>query len=132
MFRTVFAGAALVLCTTQLSAQITTYVAPPRPLAASPQLVAATDSARRDSVSQATVTNMKAWVDSAAGVSVPAHVGDSIPANDPGRPDPVVTTFESGSVAPATASSLPTLLAFGGLALALGVALRMRRPRREQ
>ena len=132
MFRTVLTGAALVLCTTQLNAQITTYVAAPRPLAASPQLVAAADSARSDLVATATMTNMKAWVDSAAGVTVPAHVGDSIPADDPGRPVPVVTTFENGSVAPATASRLPALLALGGLAIALGVALRTRRPRQEQ
>jgi hypothetical protein len=130
MFRTVLAGAALVLCATQLSAQITTYVAPPRPLAAAPQLVAAADSARRDSVSQATVTNMKAWVDSAAGITVPAHVGDTIPADDPGRP--VTTVFENGSVAPATASPLPAMLALGGLCLVFGAALRAKRPRREQ
>src|SRR5215210_6154410 len=126
MIRMVLTGAALVLCTSQLNAQITTYVAPPRPLAASPQLVASADSARRDSVSAATVTTMKAWVDSAAGVTVPAHVGDSIPADDPGRPVAVATTFENGSVAPATASRLPALLALGGLAMALGAALRFR------
>ena len=130
MFRTILTGAALVLCTSRLSAQITTYVAPPRPLAASPQLVAAADSVRKDSVALATVTNMKAWVDSAAGVTVPAHVGDSIPANDPGRP--VATSFENGSVAPATASPLPALLALGGLTLVFGAALRARRPRQEQ
>jgi len=127
MFRTVLAGVALVLGASQLSAQITTYVAPHRPAAPSPQMVAAANSAQRDSVAAVTMTNMKAWVDSAAGVTVPAHVGDSIPAEDPGRP--VTTTFVDGSVAPATASSLPALGLLGVLAIVLGAALRAKRQR---
>jgi hypothetical protein len=90
-------------------------------------MVAAADSAQRDSVAQVTMTNMKAWVDSAAGVTVPAHVGDSIPADDPGRP--VTTTFVDGSVAPDTASNLPALGLLGVLAIAFGTALRARRQR---
>ena len=129
MFRTVLVGAALMLSTSQLSAQITTYVAPPRPLAPSPQMVAAADADQRDSVAQATMTNMKAWVDSAAGVTVPARVGDSISTNDPGRPVTTTTTFEDGSVAPATASDLPAFAVFGLFAFVFGTALRGKRHR---
>jgi hypothetical protein len=124
MVRTVFTGIALVLVSSAAQAQITTYVAPPRAPAPTREMVASADSARRDSVAQVSMTNMKAWVDSAAGVPVPSYVGrvDSAAlANDPGRP--VTTTFSDGSVAPATASNLPTLAVIGAVFLALGAAL---------
>jgi LPXTG-motif cell wall-anchored protein len=129
MVRTLFMSAALMLAANVASAQITTYIAPPRPLAPSPLAVATADSAKKDSVAQANITNMKAWVDSAAGVTVPAHVGviDSTAlVNDPGRP---VTTFSDGSVAPATASDLPTLAIAGILGLTLGAVLLRNRQR---
>jgi hypothetical protein len=90
-------------------------------------MVAAADSVQRDSIAKATMTNMKAWVDSAAGVSVPAHVGDTLPANDPGRP--VTTTFTDGAVAPATASNLPILSLLGVLGIAFGTLLLAKRQR---
>ena len=129
MSRIGLASAALMLSAHVLSAQITTYVAPPRPLAATPQAVATADSVRRDSVQAATMTNMKAWVDSAAGVPIPAHAGtdSSAMVNDPGRP--VVTTFSNGSVAPATASELPTLATLGAVMLLVGAGLLVRRSR---
>ncbi len=126
MVRAVLAVVALAFGATQASAQITTYVAPPRPAAAA-QVIAAADSVRRDSVAQVTMTNMKVWVDSAAGVSVPAHVGDSLSVVDPGAP--VTTTFSDGSVAPATASTLPALAVLGVVFVALGAALLAHRPR---
>ncbi|HEY8175508.1 MAG TPA: hypothetical protein VIF32_07445 [Gemmatimonadaceae bacterium] len=122
-------SAALMLAANVASAQITTYIAPPRPLAPSPLAVAIADSAKKDSVAQASITNMKAWVDSAAGVTVPARVGvidSSALVNDPGRP---VTTFSDGSVAPATASDLPTLAIASILGLALGAVLLRHRQR---
>jgi hypothetical protein len=122
MLRAVLAGVALTLCASQASAQITTYVAPSRPAAPDPAVVAVADSVRRDSLAQVAMTNMKEWVDSAAGVTVPANVGDSLP--------PVaVTTFENGSVAPATASDLPTLALVGSVLLLLGAGLLAKRPR---
>lgn len=122
MFRAVLAGLALTLSVSQASAQITTYVAPSRPAAPDPAMVAATDSARRDSLAAVAMTNMKEWVDSAAGISVPENVGDSLP--------PVsVTTFEDGSVAPATASDLPTLALVGFVFLLVGAGLVANRPR---
>lgn|SRR5688572_2917971 len=126
MFRAVLGGLFLCLSASVASAQITTYVAPPRPLAPLP-MVAAADSAQRDSVARAAMTNMKTWVDSAAGVAVPAHVGDTIPATDPGRP--VTTTFADGSVAPATASTLPSLLLAGLVSLVIGAVLLAHRQR---
>jgi hypothetical protein len=129
MVRTLFMSAALMLAANVASAQITTYIAPPRPLAPSPLAVAIADSAKKDSVAQASITNMKAWVDSAAGVTVPARVGvidSSALVNDPGRP---VTTFSDGSVAPATASDLPTLAIASILGLALGAVLLRHRQR---
>lgn len=131
MVRSVFAGFALVLVSSAAQAQITTYVAPPRAPAPTREMVAAADSARRDSVAQVSMTNMKAWVDSAAGVPVPAHVGqvDSAAlANDPGRPV-VTTTFSDGSVAPATASNLPTLAVIGAICFALGAVLLATKPK---
>jgi hypothetical protein len=125
MFRGVLAGLALLVCAADASAQVTTYIAPPRPAAPDPVLVAAADSARRDSVATVAMTNMKTWVDSAAGIAVPAHVGDST-VNDPGRP---VTTFSDGAVAPATASELPTLVLAGAVVLLAGAALAAYRPR---
>jgi hypothetical protein len=126
MFRAVVAGVALTLCASQAGAQITTYVAPSRPAAPDPAIVAAADSIRRDSLAAVAMTNMKEWVDSAAGVAVPDRVGDSIPANDPGRP---ITSFEDGSVAPATASDLPTLALVGFVFLLLGAGLVANRSR---
>ena len=127
MLRGVFTGLALAVAAARVDAQITTYVVPPRAPAPSPQMVAAADSAQRDSVAKVTMTNMKAWVDSAAGVPVPAHVGDSL-ALDPGRPD-TSTTFADGSVAPATASHLPTLFGLGVASLVVGGGLLRRRRR---
>jgi LPXTG-motif cell wall-anchored protein len=129
MVRTLFMSAALMLAANVASAQITTYIAPPRPLAPSPLAVAAGDSARKDSVGQAAIKNMKAWVDSAAGVAVPARVGaDSLAVvTDTSRQ--VTTTFSNGSVAPATASDLPTLAIAGLAVLALGVVLLRNRQR---
>lgn len=125
MFRAVLAGVALALSAAQAHAQITTYVAPARPAAPDPAVVAAADSARKDSISRVAMTDMAEWVDSAAGVTVPATVGDT--TNDPGRP--VVTTFSEGAVAPATASDLPMIAVAGAVLLLVGTALIASRPR---
>ena len=124
MFRAVLTGVALALSAAPANAQITTYVAPARPATADPAVVAAADSARKDSVARVAMTNMAEWVDSAAGVTVPATVGDT--ANDPGRP---VTTFSDGAVAPATASDLPMIAVAGAVLLIVGTALITNRPR---
>lgn len=136
MYRAVFAGVLLALSASDGNAQITTFVPPPRPVEPSRQALVA-DSLRRDSIEQASMKNMKAWVDSAAGVSVPAHVGDStatppppVPVPAPTTPEPpVTTTFENGAVAPATASRLPALSLFGVLSVLFGALLLARRHR---
>lgn len=123
MLRKFMTVMALALSVSQAaSAQITTYVAPPRPDVPTVQQIATADSVRRDSVAQVAVTNMKVWVDSAAGVAIPEYVGDSANSvNDPGRP--VTTTFSEGSVAPDTASPLPLLALLGFVSLGLGTLL---------
>lgn len=129
MFRSLYLGAvAIVFAGSAASAQITTYVAPPRPAEEARQAIATADSARRDSVASATMANMKAWVDSAAGVSVPGTVGvtDTAVGEDPARP---VTSFSDGAVAPATASPLPSLVLVGAAAVLVGAALLTTRPR---
>lgn len=126
MFRPALVVVALVSLSSALDAQITTYIAPPKP-AMTPQMVAAADSARRDSVVAVATTNMKAWVDSAAGVSIPDRVGDSTIV-DPGKPD-VTTTFSDGTLAPNTASILPALGVFGLATGLAGLALLRRKPK---
>lgn len=125
MFRSALVFVALVTLSNSVDAQITTFIAPPKP-AMTPQMVAAADSVRRDSVAAFATTNMKAWVDSAAGVSIPDRVGDSTIV-DPGKPD-VTTTFSDGSLAPNTASILPAL-GIVGLAAGLVGAAMLRKPR---
>lgn len=122
MFRRILTCAVLVAAARPAEAQITSYIAPPRAAVESRALIATADSARRDSVERATLTNMTAWVDSAAGVSVPTSVG--LDSTDPGRP---VTTFADGSVAPATASALPAMMLIGFVAFGAGIVLLARR-----
>jgi hypothetical protein len=125
MFRAVVTGALLLFGSSAASAQITTYVAHPREPLRTPAMVAAADSVKRDSIADASMTNMKAWVDSAAGVSVPANVG----VTDTNRVDTAVTTFSNGAVAPATASVLPALVLLGLGAMVVGAALLATRQR---
>jgi hypothetical protein len=131
MLRGVLAGMAMLMCATQLSAQITTYVAPPRPAQPSAQAVATADSIRRDSVAQVSMRNMKEWVDSAAGVSVPNY--DTalavVPVVNDTTTRPTVTTFSNGTVAPETASDLPTLALLGVIGLVVGAGLLATRSR---
>jgi len=137
MGRTLVMSAVLIVGAGVSQAQITTYVAPPRPAAPSAQAVATADSVRRDSVAQVTMTNMKAWVDSAAGVPAPRVAEVTRPVvNDKLRASVVgdtsrttVTTFSNGSVAPATASELPLLGILGFALLAVGALLLANRPR---
>jgi len=66
---------ALALCATSAGAQFASVVLPPR-AKSKVDTIAKQDSVRRASVALAArVTDMKKWVDSAAGVSIPA--GDS-------------------------------------------------------
>ena len=134
-------AAATMLTPAALSAQFTTFVAPPRKAAAdsAPATVAAA-KARADSVARMSLTDMKAWVDSAAGTSTQvasandtttaaANATSAVPA--PNGKDRTTTTFSNGAIAPNTASPLPAYLAAGLATFSVGLFLLRRRRRAE-
>ena len=115
-------------------AQFTTVMTAPVKKA-KPAAVAEVPKAQRDSITRTQLTDMRAWVDSAAGVTVRTDVGevtqDSLasPAAVAAKPAPAATAttqFRNGSTAPNTASPLPLLALLGVGALALGGALLAR------
>ena len=115
--RRFFAIAILAALPKIAAAQFTTFMPPQAKLTDSAKaVVTAAEKARVDSTNVARITNMKVWVDSAAGVlpTPTTTIGDSLPAALPTTTDSV--TMQNGTRAPATASSLP-LLAFAGLFL---------------
>jgi 5'-nucleotidase / UDP-sugar diphosphatase len=125
-------------------AQFTAYVSPTRPNTDSAKAaIVAVQRARSDSNARASITNMKAWVDSAAGVAQTSPADTTAtppPATPPATPAPTTapvpaapthntTSFSNGARAPATASYLP-LIAFLGLAsLSVGIVLLAGRKR---
>jgi hypothetical protein len=135
-------SAAALLVPALLPAQFTTYIAPARKASAdtaklkTPATVA---KARADSASRMSLTDMKAWVDSAAGTSKPVvSTGDTAllladtATLAPRSSAPVrsTTSFSNGAIAPNTATSLPTLLTLGVALIAVGALLFRGRPRR--
>ena len=133
-----FCAAALSM-PTALSAQFTSFVAPPRKASTdSTKPTVAVAKARADSVARMTLTDMKKWVDSAAGVPTTqvasANDTSTIAATTPteqreatGR---TTTTFSNGALAPNTASALPLYLLAGLTSLVIGLLLFRLRPRR--
>jgi hypothetical protein len=125
--------------------QFTTFVTPPRPRVDSatvPQ-TPVQQRATADSIARVTITNMKAWVDSAAGDVVVNRVdsaGRPVAATGPvtsgvvtptGRDAAVAestTVFRDGARAPDTATWLPLLVLVGAGALGAGVLLLRWRP----
>jgi hypothetical protein len=105
------------------SAQFTTFIPPKAKLVDSVKAaVAAEQKAQTDTATAARVTNMKTWVDSAAGI-IPTSVADSL------AQDTMMDTLTSrGTRAPATASPL-ALFATGGAAMLIVGLLLLRRPR---
>ena len=133
---TILLSAATLLAPSALSAQFTTFVAPPQkqPVATPAKPTVASAKAKADSVHRMTLTDMKAWVDSAAGTSTQVAVTDTIiNASNPAPslpPAPVPerrTTFSNGAVAPSTATALPTYLVGGVAIFAAGLLLLRRR-----
>lgn len=117
-------------------AQFTTFIPPVNKAADSVKAaVVAEQKVQQDSVVTAQMTNMKTWVDSAAGiVPTPVTPADSLAA---GLPAPVPTRLDSamfadGARAPSTASSLPLLMLLGLGFIAAGVAVVFVQPAREQ
>jgi hypothetical protein len=109
------------------SAQFTTFIASPNPIKDSiKSAIVAQQKSMTDSITHAQITDMKTWVDSAAGIA-------AIPPIDTTLPRTVATATQTtavsnGVIAPATASPLPFLVAIGGAAMFLGLAL-LRRPK---
>jgi hypothetical protein len=117
------------------SAQFTTFI-PPRSQATTDSakaVVAARQKAPADTSVNARLTNMKTWVDSAAGVaSPPATAADSLAAQSnpsnpqPSNPQPAAADTAmraSGTRAPATASELPLIAVSGAGLLLIGTIL---------
>jgi hypothetical protein len=107
------------------AAQFTTFIAPPNPVKDSIKaVVVAEQKVVLDSITHAQITDMKTWVDSAAGIA-------AVPAMDTAlgvrTTTQTTTAVSNGVVAPATASPLPFLLVLGGGAMLFGLAL-LRRP----
>ncbi len=132
-------AAATLLTPAALSAQFTTFVAPPRKAAVAGAATRAAAKARADSVARMSFTDMKAWVDSAAGTSTQvASANDTtMAAANATAPAPQVpsgnarttTTFSNGAIAPNTASPLPAYLAAGLASFSVGLFLLRRRRR---
>jgi hypothetical protein len=103
-------------------AQFTTFIPPKNKVADSVKAaVVAQQKAQDDSLSHAQLTNLKTWVDSAAGLTpVPVTAADSVAQ---GVTATDTTTFRNGARAPATATDLPLLVLLGISALLLGAFL---------
>jgi hypothetical protein len=122
------------------SAQVTTFVAPSHKSVDSAKAVVATAArAAADTSRRTTLTNMKAWVDSAAATvaarpAAPAAAPAAAPTRDttahPAAPRPsATTTFKNGAPAPATASALPLIALVGLAALSIGTVMVASRDR---
>jgi hypothetical protein len=110
-------------------AQFTTFIPPQAKLADSVKaVVAAGEKARVDSTNVGRITNMKVWVDSAAGVlPTPTTRADSlaagVPATDSARATADSVTMPNGTRAPATASPLPLVTLAGLFLIVIGGVL---------
>jgi len=142
---TALALAVALLAPVGLQAQFTTFVPKPSKAAvdsSKPATIIAA-RARADSITRMSITSMKDWVDSAAGVAP----NDTLAAANtmtattttttevPSAPSTVngratTTTFSNGAIAPNTASPLPAYLAAGFASLAAGLLLLYRLRRR--
>jgi hypothetical protein len=122
-----------LLAAPSASAQFTGLVAPP-PRPAPPVEIVAQAGAVADTTAAARMSDMKAWVDSAA-VAVAAQappdtatppVVIQTPMATEAAPQQDVTAFQEGAPAPDTATPLPALVLLGLGLFAGGAALRRR------
>ncbi len=120
-FRHCLSLALIVGATNIAAAQFTTFIPPQKKIADSVTAAVAQQKAKTDSIVNTQLTNMKTWVDSAAGVPAPPPAIDTL-ANAPTAPEST-TAFVSGTRAPATASWLPLLALVGAVSLLLGTFL---------
>lgn len=119
-------------------AQFTTFI-PPRSKAADSvkATTAVAQKAKTDSSISAQLTNMKTWVDSAAGVVAPPIAGADTAAPPTNVPVPVTAADSAmpaaGTRAPATASNLPLIALTGfGLLVAGTILVGGARPARQR
>jgi len=130
---------ALMLGSGSAGAQFTTAIAPRRAAEAPPAVVAEQARQRNDSVAKETLTDMKAWVDSAASTiaAVPRPaVQDSVGTGMAAGPDTAArrtsrassgdVAFQEGAKAPDTATPLPLMLVLGFGAVGAGLVLLRR------
>lgn len=133
-------AATAALAPAPLLAQITTFVAPPRKAAldSTKATVAASSAARADTAARMSLGDMKAWVDSAAGVGTSTQVASadtstlplSTPRASASTAGGATTTFSNGAIAPNTASPLPFYAAGGFVLILVGLGtLRLARRR---
>jgi hypothetical protein len=109
-------------------AQFTTFIPPQNKVADSVKaVVVAQQTARADTALNVRLTNMKTWVDSAAGISpAPTSAADSLATasgNTSARSADASTTMADGARAPATASALPLFALVGVASIGLGAFL---------
>jgi hypothetical protein len=125
---------------TMVWAQFTTFI-PPQPKAVDSAKatapMAARATPRADSIVRMRLTDMKTWVDSAAGSVAPPVSAPKPPESEPTTPAPLTPDTASvssvardsavrlrhGARAPATASDLPLIALIGAAALAVGTVL---------
>jgi hypothetical protein len=135
----IFFAATAGLAPMPLFGQITTFVAPPRKATVDSIKATVAATAKADTTARMTLSDMKAWVDSAAGVNTATQVAAAdtaaLPAPQPNAvPNQTraqsTTTFSNGAIAPNTASPLPFFLAGGFVLILAGVgSLRLARRR---
>ena len=107
------------------SAQFTTYVPPASRSDSVHAAVVAEQKAQPDSITHTTLTNMKAWVDSAAGVATTTTTDTMAVATA----NETTTSFSNGALAPNTASPLPLIALIGLAALSIGTVMLAGRDR---
>lgn len=115
------------------AAQFTTFIPPSTKVADSAKaVVAAQKTAKADTSLNTRLTNLKTWVDSAAGVVAPStRAQDSLATPLPDSAAAAVSAtnpadtaaLRKGARAPETASDLPMLALIGAVTLGLGAFL---------
>ncbi len=125
---------AALLAVPAASAQFTGLVTPPPRPAPPVEMIVEAGAVATDTTAAARMTDMKAWVDSAAvavaaqapqDTATPPVVIETPAAAEP-APQQDVTAFQEGAPAPNTATVLPALLLLGAGLVAGGAALRRR------
>ena len=116
------------------SAQFTALVTPPPRPAPPVELVASAGDVTADTTTERRMSDMKAWVDSAAvavaaqapqDTTTPPVIVETPPAVA-APPQEEVSAFREGAPAPDTATPLPALLVIGAGLVAGGALLRRR------